>query len=66
MWTDFKVSLKPIEFVTILLLFYILFLFGCQACGILAPRAGMELTPPGLEGEVSTSGLPDKCPLLYF
>ena len=55
-----------IEFVTILLLFHILVLLGCEARGIFAPRAGMELTPPALEGEVSTSGLPGKCPLLYF
>ena len=35
MWTIFKVC---IEFVTVLLLFYVLLLFfGCKACGILAP-----------------------------
>ena len=33
MWTIFKAF---IEFVTILLVFYDLFFFGCEACGILA------------------------------
>ena len=27
--------------------------FGCEACGILAPRPGIEPTPPALEGEVN-------------
>ena len=55
MWTIFKVF---IEFVTILLLFYVLFFgfFFCyEACGILAPRPGIEPTPPTLGGEVSTT-----------
>ena len=34
--------------------------FGCEACGILAPQPGMEHTPPALEGEVLTTGLPEK------
>ena len=51
MWTIFKVF---IEFVTTLLL------FGCEACGILAPRPGIEPAPPALEGEASTIGLPGK------
>ena len=34
MWTSFKVF---IELVTTLLLFYVLVLFGCEACGILVP-----------------------------
>ena len=34
--------------------------FGCEACGILAPRPGIKPTPPELEGEVLTTGLPGK------
>ena len=45
------------EFVTILLLFYVL-VFGVKAGGILAPWPGVEPAPPALEGEVLTTGLP--------
>ena len=31
--------------------------FGREACGILAPQPGIEPTPPALEGEVLTTGL---------
>ena len=34
--------------------------FGREACGILAPRPGIEPAPPALEGEVSTTGPPGK------
>ena len=34
--------------------------FDCKACGILAPQPGIEHTPPGLEGEVLSTGLPGK------
>ena len=34
--------------------------FGRQACGILAPRPGMEPALPALEGEVLTTGRPGK------
>ena len=60
MWTIFKVF---IEFVTILLLFYVsvfcLFvcLFSREACGILPPQPGIEPEPPALEGKVLTTGL---------
>ena len=43
-----------IEFVTILLLFYILVFWPPVACGILAPQPGIEPAPPTLEGEFST------------
>ena len=52
MWTVFKVF---IEFVTTLLLFYVL-VFGLKACGILAPHPGMEPAPPALEGKALTTG----------
>ena len=32
--------------------------------GILAPQPGIELTPPALEGEVLTTGLPGKSAIL--
>ena len=57
MWTIFKVF---IEFVTILLLFFMFWFFGGEACGILAPRPGIEPAPPALEGEVLTPGPPGK------
>ena len=43
MWAILKVF---IEFVTILLLFYVLFFLGCKACGMLAPWPGIEPLPP--------------------
>ena len=40
--------------------------FGHEACGILAPRPGIEPAPPALEGEVLTTGLPGKCQLFII
>ena len=34
--------------------------FGCEACGILGLRPGIEPTPPALEGTVLTTGPPGK------
>ena len=48
-----------IEFVRILLLFYVL-AFGCKACEILAPHPGMEPVPSVLEGEGLTTGSLEK------
>ena len=58
-----------IEFVTILLLFYVLVFFffsGHEACGIPAPQPGVEPTLPTLVGEVSTTGPPGKSPQHYL
>ena len=49
-----------IEFVTLWLLFYVLFFFAHEACGIFAPRPGTKPTPPALEGEVLVTGPPGK------
>ena len=59
MLTIFKVF---IEFVTVLLLFYVLlfFFFGPKAYGILAPQLGIEPVPLALEDEVLTTGQPGK------
>ena len=57
MQTVFKLF---VEFVMILFLFYVLFFFGPEACGILASQAVIKRTPPALEGEVSTAGPPEK------
>ena len=57
MWTVFKFF--P-AFVTILLLLFVFCLFGHEACGVLAPWPGIELTFLALEGEVLTTGLPQK------
>ena len=61
-WFSDKTSfLKAfIEFVAIVFLFYVLFFFGHEACGILAPQPGMESTPPALEDVVLTTGQPVK------
>ena len=50
-----------IEFVTGLLLFYVLF-FWLQGMWDLSPRPGIEPTPPALESEVLTTGPPGKSP----
>ena len=56
MWTILKIF---IEFVTILLLFYVLFFW---ACGILGPQPGIKPTPrhPALEDKTATTGPPGK------
>ena len=49
-----------VEFVPILLLFYVLFFFCLEACGILAPGSGIEPVPHALEGKVLTTEQPGK------
>ena len=55
MWTIFKVF---IEFVTILLLFYVF--FWLRSMWDLSSQPGIELAPPALEGKVLTTGPPRK------
>ena len=62
MWAILKVF---IEFVTVLLLFYVL-VFGPEACGILAPWPGIKPAPPVLKGEAVTTGLPLKSVVGFF
>ena len=40
--------------------------FGQEACGILAPRPGIEPRCPALEGEVLTIGMPKKTQIIVF
>ena len=40
--------------------------FCCEACEILAPQTGIEPKPPALEGEVLTTGLPEKSRVTLF
>ena len=62
MWTIFEVF---IEFVTMLFLFYGLFVcFRCKACGIFASWPRIQLALPALEGKVLTTGPPGKSPIL--
>ena len=62
MWTIFKVF---IEFISVLLLLFMFWFFGPKAsCGVLAPQPGIEPEPPALEGEVLTTGPPEKSPTL--
>ena len=65
MGTIFKVF---IEFVTILLVFYVGFFFfrHDEACGTFVPQPGFEPTLPAVEGEVLTTGLPGKSLLFPF
>ena len=49
-----------IEFVTIFLLLFVFWCFGCKVCGILAPQPGVKLTPPASKGKVLTPGPPRK------
>ena len=51
-----------VEFVTVLLLFYVLVFFAWEACGILTPQPGFKPATPTLEGKVPTTGLPGKSP----
>ena len=53
MWAILKVI---IEFVTILLWFWVLDFWPPGICGILAPRPGIEAAPLALEDEVLTTG----------
>ena len=53
-----------IEFVTVLLLFYVLIFRPQGMCNFSSP--GTEPTPPALEGEVLTTGLPGKSPGIVF
>ena len=65
-----------IEFVTVLFLFYLLwvffvcfFFFWPQSMWDLPSQAGVEPTPPALEGKVLTTGWPGKSllwPLVGF
>ena len=57
-WAVLKVF---VEFVTISLLFYILFFFfGPGACGILVPLPGIKPALSTLEHEILTTGPPGK------
>ena len=63
MWIIFNVF---IEFVTVLLLLFIVWFFSLKICGILASWPGIEPTAPAVEGEVLTTGPPGKSPLWRF
>ena len=48
-----------IEFVTVLLLFYVFWIFGYKSYEILAAQSGIKPTPSALEDKVLTAGLPE-------
>ena len=56
-----------IEFVTVLLLVYLLFcfFFGREACGILVPQPGVEPASSALGGGVLIAGAPGKSPNIF-
>ena len=54
MWTIFKAFIE--FFYNIVSVVFMLCFFGHEACGILAPRPGIEPTVPALGGEVLTTG----------
>ena len=45
---------------------YMFCFYGHEACGILAARPGTEPTPPALEGDVITTGLPGESPEIFL
>ena len=51
----FKVFIELVTIIASVLCF-----FGCEACGILAPRPGIKRTSPALEGKVLTIEPPGK------
>ena len=56
MWTIFKVFLNLLQYS-----FYFTFwFFGCETCGILAPRPGIKPTSSALKGKVLVIGQPGK------
>ena len=63
MWTVFLKSLLNLLQYCFCFMFWV---FGCEACGILAPQPGNEPTPPALEGEVLTTGSPGKSQWVSF
>ena len=63
MWIIFKVF---IEFVTILLLVYVVSFFDFEAYGILVSRPEIEPAPAVLEGKVLTPGPPGNSPANIF
>ena len=60
MWAFLKVFVEFTKMVTIWLLLFRFWFFGFEACGILAAWPGIKLTPPALEDEILTAGLPGK------
>ena len=40
--------------------------FGHKSCGILVPQPGIETTPPTMQGEVLTTGLPGTFPFVSY
>ena len=62
MWTILKIF---IEFVTILLLFYVLVFWPRGMWDLPSPTRG-RTAPHALEGEVLTPGLPGKSPADFF
>ena len=57
MWSIFKVF---IDFVIILLLLFMFWSAGREACGISVPQPAIKPAPPVLEGDVLTTGPPGK------
>ena len=57
MWTIFeKPSMNLLQYCFRLMFWF----FGHEACGIFAPQPQKELAPPSLEGQVPTTGSPEK------
>ena len=57
MWTIFKVF---IEFVILLLLLFMFWFLGQEACGIFALWPEIKPISPAMEGKVLTTGPPEK------
>ena len=61
MWTDLKSLLNLLQYCFCIMFWF----FGHEACGILAPRPGIEPSPSALEGEVLTTGPPGKSLVIF-
>ena len=48
------------ESVTVLLLLFVFWVFGPEACGILVPQPGIKPTPSALKSKVLTTEPPGK------
>ena len=55
-----------IKFVTTLLLFYVFYFFGLQACGILAPQGGIQPIPFVLEDKVLITMVGREVPVKFL
>ena len=62
MGTIFKVFIEFVQYCSCFMVWF----FGCKACGILDPWPGIDPTSSSLEGEILTTEPPEKSPTSCF